>query len=145
MKDAKKRERLAAMLGIEVPKPPSPAEARRRANSSREAEAVILYAEQPSKFLEKECRICHRHFAVNRSHIAFCSDDCRSIHINDVLGLEWSPTGRTPEDRWSAQTGGPEPLIVPPVVLPLLKQRQDVPPSNDFLPSLDDIDALLAE
>lgn len=127
MKADKKAERLAALFGLEAPKPPSPAELRRKAHVSREAEAVILYVEEPAKFLERECRICHRHFAVNRSHIAFCSDDCRSVHLNDVIGLEWSPTGRTPEERWSAQTGGPEPLIVPPAALTLVKHRQDVP------------------
>lgn len=117
--------KVAALFGLEPPKAPSPAELRRKANVSREAEAVILYSEERSKFLEKMCKVCQRIFAVNRSHIAFCSDDCRSVHINDVLGLEWSPTGRSPEERWTPQTGGLEPLIVPPVALELLRLTPD--------------------
>lgn len=147
MKDNKKQERLAALFGIEAPKKASPVELRRRANASREAEAVILYAEEPSKFLQKLCRICNRHFAVNRSHIAFCSDDCRSVHINDVLGLEWTPTGRSPEERWAPGTGGIEPLIVPPHVLPLVQahvETQRTQQESDLL-DLSGIDALLAE
>jgi hypothetical protein len=145
MKQETKQARLAALLGIEMPKPVSPREKLRQANISREAEAVILYAESPSLFLRKFCRICKRDFAVNRSHIAFCSDDCRSIHLNDVIGLEWDPMARTVEERWAHQTGGLEPLIVPPMTLQLLQliPEQTPEPDEDIGPL--DIDALLAE
>lgn len=151
MKAETKQAKIAALFGLEAPKKPTPQELRTRANRSREAEAVILYAEEPSKFLQRECRICKRMFAVNRAHIAFCSDDCRSIHINDVLGLEWSPTGRSPEERWAHQTGGPEPLIVPPHALTLLNERViPEPPVGDLLDegldlSLPDLSDLLGE
>lgn len=148
MKADKKAERLAALFGIEAPKPISGAEYRRRANVSREAEAVILYAESPAKFLERPCKTCQRIFAVNRSHIAFCSDFCRGEYLNNVMGLDWDPNGRTPEERWTPQTGGIEPLIVPPHVLPLVQERfparvETAPTQDEF--DLPDIDALLAE
>lgn len=151
MKADKKAERLAALFGIEAPKKASPLELRRKANVSREAEAVILFAENPERFLQRECRICKRHFAVNRSHIAFCSDDCRSVHLNDVVGLEWDPNARTPEERWASQTGGPEPLIVPPAILPTLLERQtqstpvSAPEDVEFVLDMSSVDALLAE
>lgn len=135
MKAETKAAKIAAMFGLEAPKKASPNELRRQANHSREAEAVILYHEDRTKFQEKVCRICNRIFAVNRSHIAFCSDDCRSVHINDVLGLEWSPTGRSPEERWTPQTGGLEPLIVPPVALELLNLTQTQTPQTEVVES----------
>lgn len=145
MKAETKQARIAAMFGLEAPKKPSPRELRRSAHVSREAEAVILYADTPAKFLERACKTCNRLFAVNRSHIAFCGDDCRSVYINDVLGLEWDPTGRSPEERWSAQTGGSEPLIVPPTALTLLKQRPVAPTEDDFLELSPEIAELLGE
>lgn len=125
MKNDKKAERLAALFGIEAPKKPTASQIRRSADVSREAEAVILFADQPDKFLQRPCGICGHTFAVNRSHIKFCSDVCRSEHINNVLGLDWDPTGRTVEDRWNIRTGGPEPLIVPPHALTLLLSVQE--------------------
>lgn len=123
MKAEKKAERLAALFGLEAPKPPTDTEVRNATTASREAEATILYFEDRTKFIERMCRICERVFAVNRSNIAFCSDDCRAVHIREVVGIDdWNPTGRSPEERWSYQTGGREPLIVPPAVLHRLKQ-----------------------
>lgn len=113
--------RMAALFGLEAPKPVSPAEQRRKDSNSREAEAAILYIESPDKFLVVKCKTCSKSFGVNRANIAFCSDDCRSIYLNDVLGLEWDRNARTPADRWSYRTGGQEPLIVPP---PLLEVTQ---------------------
>lgn len=124
MKPETRARKIAELFGIDVPKPPSPQEIARRNNRSREAEAVILFHENPEKFLQRECRVCRKTFAVNRANISMCSDDCRSVHINDVIGLEWSPTGRSPEERWKPQTGGQEPLIVPPAALALLQPVQ---------------------
>lgn len=122
MKEQKKAERLAALFGIEAPKVPTGNELRESESVSREAEAVIAYFEAPAKFTERMCRICERIFAVNRGSIAFCSDTCRGVHIREVMGIvDWDPKQRTPEDRWSSQTGGPEPLLVPPPALELVR------------------------
>lgn len=155
MKAEAKAKRIAEMFGIEAPKKETPAEARRKAGISREAEAVVLYADNPSKFLQRECRICKGTFAVNRSHIAFCSDHCRGEYLNGELGLDWDPNARSPEERWTLRTGGPEPLIVPPHVLPLVQGvLQERLPQQELEPErpqsldefdLSDIDALLAE
>lgn len=148
MRAETKAAKIAAMFGLEVPKPPSKKEQWRREAVSREAEAVILFHEDRDKFLQRECRICKRQFAVNRAHIAFCSDDCRSVHLNDVVGLEWDPNGRSPAERWASQTGGSEPLIVPPPALEILLARPEPEPDaldDDFDLSLPDVDALLGE
>lgn len=148
MKAETKAAKIAAMFGLEAPKPLTDKERWQKEAVSREAEAVSLYHEDRSKFIQRMCRICDRMFAVNRAHIAFCSDDCRSVHLNDVVGLEWDPNGRSPAERWANQTGGSEPLIVPPPALAILLDRQaqqPVPEVDDFDLSLPDVDALLAE
>ena len=130
IKAEKKAERLAALFGLEAPKPPTAEELRRSGDMAREAEAVILFTEDRAKFIQRPCRVCLRVFAVNRSHISCCSDDCRGVRIAE-LGLEWDPKGRSPEERWSTQTGGPEPLVVPPTVLELLGETQPLPLEED--------------
>lgn len=123
MKDETKAAKLAALFGLEAPKPPTEEEKRNADSVSREAEAVIAYFDGPARFTERMCRICDQVFAVNRGNIAFCSDKCRGVHIREVVGIEWwDPNLRTPEDRWSPQTGGKEPLIVPPTALTLLHE-----------------------
>lgn len=119
MKAEIKAARLAALFGLEAPKQQTLQEKREAATLSREAEAVVLYASNPVGFKRVNCKVCSKDFAVNRGNIALCSDECRKIHLGN-LGLEWDPKGRTPEDRWSTQTGGPEPLVVPPPALELL-------------------------
>lgn len=131
MNEAKKRERLAALFGMEAPKPPTKEEKIAADSVSREAEAVIAYFEDPRKFAEKMCKWCERIFAVNRGNIAFCSDECRGKHLNEVVKLEWSPNQRTPDERWAMNTGGREPLIVPPTALALLHQTQDQENATD--------------
>lgn len=120
MKDSIKAQRLAALLGLEVPREPTKEERRTANFNSREAEAAILYREHPDGFKRVLCRVCHKSFAVNRTAISCCSDECRKAHLQDTFGLIWDPTGRTPEDRWRPDTGGVEPLLVPPVVLEIL-------------------------
>lgn len=120
MKDDARKRKLAALFGMDVPKPPTKQQIIDKDSISREAEAALAYADDPKRMIQRECKQCGLVFAVNRSCIAYCSDVCRQ-HALSAMGIDWNPKSRTPEDRWSAQTGGREPLTVPPKVLELLK------------------------
>lgn len=145
MKDEtrKKRaaEKLAALFGLEAPVEPTKDERVNAATISREAEAVLLYVEDRNKFQTKPCKVCGLMFAVNRGSIGYCSDSCRKRALA-ALGLDWNPLSRTPEDRWGPMTGGPEPLVVPPSVLPILPEETQ-PQESTLLENLD-VDELLA-
>ncbi len=122
MKRDTKLDKLAAMLGIERPKPPTKDEVEQGVLNSREAEAVIAFGNRTQRFIQRECVQCGYTFAVNRSNISCCSDTCRQHYCLHKYGLSLDLNARTPEERWMMQTGGPEPLIVPPTVLPLILQ-----------------------
>lgn len=128
MKSNKRKERLAALLGLEIKKPPTKEEIEAAGTISREADAVILFALDPKKFVQRECDNCGLVFAVSRTSIAVCSDTCRKHYLWNKYKIEWDPNARTLEDRWSASTGGPEPLIVPPLVLPMILDALDNQP-----------------
>lgn len=113
---------MAELLGLEIKQPPTKEELLEAANTSREAEGVIAFGNRSQRFIQRECVQCGGVFAVNRSNIACCSDTCRQHHLLHKFGLEWDPSARSLEDRWSVQTGGPEPLVVPPSILPLIEQ-----------------------
>lgn len=125
MKAETKRARIAALLGLEVPKPPTKEEIEAAGTISREAEAVALFLDNPKRFIQRECKNCGGVFAVNRGSISLCTDTCRQHWLETQFGLIWDPKARSLEERWSAQTGGPEPLIVPPTVLPLAQESLD--------------------
>lgn len=108
MKEEKYRERLAALLGIQVPPEPTPEEIRENESKSREAEAVIAFVENPNGFKERDCNNCGKQFAVNRANVAYCSDHCRKVAL-ESKGLRWNPE-KTPEERWGVN----EPLTVSP-------------------------------
>lgn len=127
MKADKRAERLAKLLGLDVPVKPTAEQLRQKDNVSREMEAVLAYADNPKGFLLRQCKRCDRSFGVNRANIAFCSDDCRVRSLHD-RGLLVNLDARTPEERWASATGGREPLIVPPSALELLPQSQPVEP-----------------
>ena len=120
MKAETKKARLAALLGIDLPKPKTKAEIQAAGTVSREAEAVILFGMHPKQFIQKECAQCGLVFAVNRTSIAVCSDECRKHYLWFKYKIVWDPNARSVEERWQPQTGGPEPLVVPPAVLPTL-------------------------
>jgi len=122
MKDEIKQARLAALLGLteHIPVPKTPLEKEREVAISREIESVISYLHEPKGFVQVDCKLCHRTFAVNRGNISLCSDHCRVSYLSEVFGIDVDYTARTPEDRWSQSTGGREPLIVPPIALAIL-------------------------
>lgn len=125
MSDEIRKQRLAEALGIEYVPPvaDTPEVKEAKALASREAEAVLLYTENPKKFVEKMCLECHRPFAVNRTSIGYCSDACRKVAL-EARGLIWNVSADDPKERWSSGRAGPEPLTVPPVVLELLREPQ---------------------
>lgn len=125
MKPETKRARMARLFGIELPPEPTREERLHQDNVSREAESVVAYYIEPKGFVNRLCKTCELEFAVNRANIAFCSDDCRGKYLREVMGLDWDATARTPEDRWAPQTGGREPLVVPPTALALLTQSHE--------------------
>lgn len=110
----KKRERMAALFGIDIP---TPEQLKRKDDRSREAEAVLAYyAVKPGTFIERTCKHCSKMFAVNRGSVAYCSDECRTSALA-AIGIVWDPT-KSIEERWSP---GAEPLTVTPRVLEVMK------------------------
>lgn len=143
MKAETKKARIAALLGIELPKPPTKEELEDATQVSREMEAVIAFGNRSQKMVQRECVNCGGIFAVNRSSISCCSDTCRQHYLLHNFGLEVDLKARTPEDRWSMSTGGPEPLIVPPAVLPLVLESQTRIPDQTHTPVELDLEELL--
>lgn len=78
-----------------------------------EAQAVVDYIEQPSKFKEKFCKNCGEKFVYRwtRDAISTCSVECMR-QLLESKGLKWDPT-RSQESRW----GRPVPQIVPALAL----------------------------
>lgn len=101
---------LAKLMNI---KAPTPEETIQRA---REEEAILAYADNPTLFSKVKCKRCSTVFAVNRKHVAYCSDPCREKALRD-LGITRDPSlaPRGIEDKdyvWRVYWGN-EPLIVP--------------------------------
>jgi hypothetical protein len=149
MKADKKKERLAALFGIEAPVQVSPVDQLEADNTSREMEAVLAYYDTPRGFIERRCLFCERLFAVNRANIGYCSDDCRKKALAERGLIIANYPARTPAERWATQTGGPEPLTVPPEALQLIQAVRPqseletptvIPDQSDLTV---DIDALL--
>ncbi len=108
------QEKIAKMLreeGEEVPE-----YYQSRDDVRREADATILYIENPNKFLEKACLQCLRLFATNYAAVAMCSDNCRREWLHS-RGIEWNPM-KTQNERW----GGRIPLVVPPHSIGVAKE-----------------------
>jgi hypothetical protein len=127
MKDETKLNKLAALFGLQEhvpakPTPPDPRESEKAVQRSREAEATILYLEEPARFVTRKCGHCDEVFAVDRTNISMCSDTCRTKHLLEKFGIEVDLSKRTPTERWRQGTGGREPLIVPPAVITLLSR-----------------------
>lgn len=113
MKEDTKRAKLAALLGIPVEeiRPTASAETARR-----EADATILFLENPKGFRQATCKQCSRQFATNYGSVAMCSDQCRIQWLRNI-GIEWDRTKKQ-EERW----GRVVPLTVPPDALVLANE-----------------------
>ena len=99
-------EKLAALLGIEAPKSQlDPTE--HPYEVSRQAEAVLAYAQDASYFVTKDCKTCGHTFAHTKGAVAYCSDPCRAVAL-EAIGIKWEWT-RPPEKRWGTEP----PLVVP--------------------------------
>lgn len=118
MSDEIRKQRLAELFGLEAPPEPKPEDTVAKESRSREAEAVLLYVENPKGFTRVLCKRCRQSFAVNRGSIRYCSDTCRAEALNDI-GIVWD-FNRHPADRWRTGRAGPEPLLVPPPALEVL-------------------------
>lgn len=129
MKEDKRRERLAALFGLEehLPTEPTPDVVIEKQTTSREAEAVAAYIAHPQKFTRKKCKECNEDFASDRGNVAYCSDNCRKNFLASI-GIVWDPK-KPPSQRWdfvvvtndkgdTASVGSTrEPLTVPPPAL----------------------------
>lgn len=82
---------------------------------SRQGEAVLLWLESPAKFTTKVCKreACQQPFGTNYRSVAYCSDNCRSRDVSNMLGIKWDWTRASEEERW----GGEPPLIIPPAAM----------------------------
>lgn len=87
---------------------------------SRQGEAVLLFLESPAKFTTKYCKrpVCGEPFGTNYRGVAYCSDNCRSKHMSDLIGVKWDWLRATDEERW----GGEPPLIIPPAAYRKIRQ-----------------------
>lgn len=129
MDEAKKKlrnlKKMAELLGIEydeseIAKAAStPSSQQLTEESSRTAEAVLLFGEDRRKFIQVECKNCGGVFAVNRSCVSYCSDTCRA-HSLGRKGILWD-WRKNVEARWEFR----EPLVVPPQVLTPLVEHLD--------------------
>lgn len=122
-KKARSRDKLAELFGLETPTPPTgPSAIRLKEDRSREAEGVLAYIENPTRFTTIKCRRCAKDFMVNRSNVALCSDLCREHELADV-GIEWR-WDRSPEERWYYVYDGDkrntEPLVIGPVATKMI-------------------------
>lgn len=117
MRDNKRKERLASLLGIDL----SDDKTVENEAASRGAEATLAYLEAPSFFTEVECKRCGARFAVNMANVAYCSDTCRALTLQD-LGIKWDKT-KPAEERW----GNNVPLVVPPAALEVTRSILEQP------------------
>lgn len=149
MREHKKREKLAALLGLDVPtKASGPPRQVAKESRSREAEAVIQFVETPRAFAIVKCKNCGDEFLVNRGNVSMCSDTCRARALAKI-GIEWD-WSKNPAERWYAtsvlsQTTN-EPLIVPPQAFVALREVLGVWEPIVEASSLDeaaDLDALV--
>jgi hypothetical protein len=107
-KEARRREQLAALFGMETPPAQTgPTRRQRSQDASREAEAVINYFRHPNQWLEygrQRCDNpkCNNVFMANRANVGSCSDACRAA-LCEELGLTWDWT-KPPDQRWSVRS-----------------------------------------
>lgn len=128
MREDKKQARLmakaAAAYNIELPKQIGPSTATRRADVSREAEAVLAYKANPETFTEKNCTHCGKRFAVNRARVSNCSVECVAKELA-AIGIDWD-WSKPPELRWGLRYREDkiqdEPLIITEQPLDLIQQ-----------------------
>jgi len=107
-KEARRREQLAALFGMDTPPPSETAPLSiDHQNSSREAEAVIAYLERPSVFVERSCKNCSKDFLVNRGNVTLCSDACRATYLLREYGIEWD-WNKQPNERYYYRIPGIE-------------------------------------
>lgn len=101
-----------------------------------EAEGLLLFLEQPSRFMVKVCKRteCQEPFGTNYRSVAYCSDNCRAKDLMKI-GIRWDPT-KSPEDRWR----GEPPLILPPVVVKMLVQQLSALIEPDVVSALQKIE-----
>lgn len=128
---ARNQAKLAQLLGIQVPDGPVITSE----DASREAEAVLAYYDDPTKFIVKKCKQCGEAFRVNRSNVAYCMDACRARALK-AIGLTWDPT-RTAADRWRAIYKSDkvfEPLVVPSEIATFIDETRP-PPVEEVIPT----------
>lgn len=117
-KEQRQQEKLAALLGMELPTTTTKAAAHDR---SMEAEAALEYYENPKSFKQKDCKTCGNAFATRGAPVAYCSDKCRAKAFEERMGVKWQPH-RSVEDRWGFLG---EPLTVPPEALAVVQYVMD--------------------
>lgn len=120
----RQQQKLAAMFGIEVPKQSGPLPGTLLNDTSREAEAVLAYKENPELFIQKKCTYCNKDFAVNRANVANCSDFCRAKEL-EAIGIVWD-WSKSPELRWGMRYREDklqnEPLVIQEQALDIVQQ-----------------------
>lgn len=126
-KEARAKDKLAELLGIENPKLEGPPNKVVRENTSRGAEASIAFIDRPKSFAKRQCRNCGQVFFVDRANVALCSDNCRAKELSSK-GIEWD-WSKPPEERWYVSYQGDkntdEPLVVPPELVNVLQHLLD--------------------
>lgn len=95
----------------------------------REAQAVLLFLEQPDQFIIKECDQCGGSFMTSYKYVTLCSHRCRVKSLRK-MGIEWNPT-RTAEERWHRAQIPIEYIIPPQALAVLLKLATDQQQKND--------------
>lgn len=153
-------EKLAELLGLTLEQVKAHRRAQNADDKLREAEAVLLFVEQPTAFILKECEQCGGQFMTTYKYVSNCSMSCRIKSLHKI-GIEYDPT-KTPEERWR-RTRIPTEYSIPPQALKVLldmaksqssephaipanivQQNNDSPEAHEVELQLSEIDEFLA-
>ncbi len=123
MKETTKQRKLdelaAQLLGITVEEVQKIRGYEDQKEKTQEAQAILLFLEQPRAFISKECDECGRIFLTTYKFVSLCSNRCR-IKSLERIGIIWNPT-HTAEERWR-RARIPIYYVMPPEALEVLMQ-----------------------
>ena len=79
---------------------------------SMQMEAVLEFIRQPQGYVTRRCKECKEWFGANYTHVAFCSDLCRSREWERTMKIPWNMMNKTARERW----GGEIPVVIHPTI-----------------------------
>ena len=151
-REARAREKLAALLGIQAPQGPIETP-RDRENG---AQAVVKAIHKPETMHKETCISCGHDFYVDRYQVTCCSEHCVAKAL-EAIGIDYNPLAdRSRRYNWiDSRTGVQYPIIAPVEATPFIdaileqkaKEAEEEKLSADTSSLVEDIDvdAILAD